>query len=356
MDNRASGSTSNGPIRLSDILAQALRVGSNSAIPEPDLHDGINQVVEVAGYKALVPFAHSQEETPGWLLHETHLLRQPVYRTERKDSDDEPVGSYFENPAAEQLPLLTYEYDSETTVISRIGELGTRDMLVVAVLSQAFFANGCPSDNKVRGDQATLGYIARQLSMHPEGATRLIRASIERLSTARVKIKVHEGDPSAVGGPTTTRGEITVGFLANFGWRERKQRGVAVNHDNYIQLDQAMADLIRAGQFTFLRAEVLRGLRRQPMALKLYAWARTHRPDERGRIFYGVNKLAKQLGCSDQNSTRRRRKITEAIEAVCSAAPEEFPGFEMRTGRHDQVLVLRRAKGREPLALVASTA
>jgi hypothetical protein len=126
-------------------------------------------------------------------------------------------------------------------------------MLVMAVLSQAFFANGCPADNKIHGDHATLGYIARQLGMHPEGATRLIRSSIERLSTARVKVKVHDVDKTAVGGTATTRGEVTVGFLANFGSRERKQKGVAVKRDNYVQLDQAMADLIRAGEFTFLR-------------------------------------------------------------------------------------------------------
>lgn len=168
----------------------------------------------------------------------------------------DPPASYFDNPAADQLPVLTYEYDPQTTVISRIGELGTRDMLVMAVLSQAFFANGCPADNKIHGDHATLGYIARQLGMHPEGATRLIRSSIERLSTARVKVKVHDVDKRAVGGTATTRGEVTVGFLANFGSRERKQKGVAVKRDNYIQLDQAMADLIRAGEFTLSSARI----------------------------------------------------------------------------------------------------
>jgi hypothetical protein len=247
----------------------------------------------------------------------------------------DPPASYFDNPAADQLPLLTYEYDPQTTVISRIGELGTRDMLVMAVLSQAFFANGCPADNKIHGDHATLGYIARQLGMHPEGATRLIRSSIERLSTARVKVKVHDVDKRAVGGTATTRGEVTVGFLANFGSRERKQKGVAVKRDNYIQLDQAMADLIRAGEFTFLRAEALRALRRQPLALKLYAWARTHRPDERGRIFYGVSRLAKQLGCSDQNSPRRRRKMVEARRGGVQGGGRRIPGIRV-AGRADR--------------------
>ena len=190
--------------------------------------------------------------------------------------------------------------------------------------------------------------------MHPEGATRLIRASIERLSTARVKFKLRDLNRTAPGATVTTQGEVTIGFLSNFGWRERKQKGVAINRDNFVQLDQAMADLIRTGQFTFLRAEVLRALRRQPLALKLYAWARTHRPDDRGRIFYGMSRLARQLGCSDQNSTRRRRKVMEAARAVCEAAPDEFPGHEIRPGQQDQVLVLRKARNRSPSALPAA--
>jgi hypothetical protein len=348
---------SSGPRRFADLLSDALHARGEAAADADDRpadqQDGIVGMVEVVGRSVPQPFPGGDDD-PNWLLHETRLLRSPVYRTERADADADPIGSYFDQPAAEQLPLLTYEYDPQTTVISRIGELGTRDMLVMAVLSQAFFACGCPGDNKIRGDHATLGYIARQLGMHPEGATRLIKASIERLSTARVKFKLSEVEHNTVGGPTTTRGEVTIGFLSNFGWRERKQRGIAVNRDNYVQLDQAIADLIRQGQFTFLRAEVLRDLRRQPLALKLYAWARTHKPDDRGRIFYGTTKLAKQLGCSDQNSTRRRRKLLEAVEAVCQTAPDEFPGFEVKSGRHDQTLVLRKAKTRRPALLPAA--
>jgi hypothetical protein len=104
----------------------------------------------------------------------------------------------------------------------------------------------CPADNKVHRDHPTLGYIVRQLRMHPERATRLIRSSIERLSTARVKVKVHDVDNTAVGGTATTGGEVTVGFLANFGPREQKD--IAAKRDNYKQLDQAMADLIRGGE------------------------------------------------------------------------------------------------------------
>lgn len=331
---------------FSEIIAEIARSQHPVAITS-DRHDHESDNAQARQSVRVVVRGRSKDD-PDWLLHESHLLRQPVYRTERADAEDDPPGSYFDQPTADQLPLLTYEYDPETTVISRIGELGTRDMLVMAVLSQAFFANDCPADNKIRGDQATMGYIARQLGMHPEGATRLIRSSIERLSTARVKIKLHESEKLSNGDAKVTRGEVTIGFLSNFGWRERKQKGISVKRDNFIQLDQAMADLIRVGQFTFLRAEVLRALRRQPLALKLYAWARTHRPDDRGRIFYGVSRLTRQLGCSDQNSTRRRKKLVDAVEAVCAAAPDEFLGFELRQGRADHVIVLRKARPRRP--------
>ncbi len=347
--------TAGGLTRIGDaIVAEAIRLSttmsaSDDTPPSATVAPGTETGMAVP--LAPPPQSRGDDDDPDWLLHETRLLRQPVYRTERTDSEDEPIGSYFDQPVAGQLPLFTYEYNSETTVVSRIGELGTRDMLVMAVVSQAFYATGCPADNKVHGDQATLGCIARQLGMHPEGATRLIRASVERLSTARVKFKRNEVEPAARGGPVTTRGEITIGFLANFGWRERQQKGVVTNRDNFVQIDQTMADLIRNGQFTFLRAEVLRTLRRQPLALKLYAWARTHRPDDRGRIFYGVSKLARHLGCSDQNSTRRRRKMAEAAKTVCDASPDEFPGYEVRPGQQDQVLVLRKAKNRSPSLL-----
>ena len=340
-----------GPMLFGDIIAQALHdqargTSTSRGAAAESRPDVTRQAVEVTGRRV----GRRRDGEPEYFLHETEILRRPVYRTERADSDDDPPSSYFDQPTARQLPLLTYEYDADTAVISRIGELGTRDMLVMSVLSQAFFANGCPDDNLVRGDEATLGYVARQLGMHPEGATRLIRSSIERLSTARVKIKLHDVDRGAPGGPVSTNGEVTVGFLANFGWRERKQRGQKMNRDNYIQLDQTMADLIRSGRFTFLRADVLRRLRRQPLALKLYAWGRTHRPDDRGHIFYSVSKLAQRLGCSDQNSTRRRRKILDAVEAVCAAAPDEFTGYNIRQGRTDHVLTLTK-KLRRPEGL-----
>jgi hypothetical protein len=333
---------SDGPLSFSDIMAQMLEERTQATSRRSATAELERELDTDAKVLSGRPVERRVVAGPEYLLHETEMLRRPVYRTERSDSDDDPPASYFDQPAAHQLPLLTYEYDADTTVISRIGELGTRDMLVMSVLSQAFYANGCPDDNLVRGDEATLGYVARQLGMHPEGATRLIRSSIERLSTARVKIKLSDVNRDVEGGSVSTQGEVTVGFLSNFGWRERKQRGRKINRDNYIQLDQAMADLIRSGRFTFLRADVLRALRRQPLALKLYAWGRTHRPDDRGRIFYSVTKLAQRLGCSDQNSTRRRKKLLDAVEAVCAAAPDEFTGYNVRQGRHDQVVTLTK--------------
>jgi hypothetical protein len=95
--------------------------------------------------------------------------------------------------------------------------------------------------------------------------------------------------------------------------------------------------------------------RRKPLALKLYAWGRTHRPNDRGQIFYSVTMLAQRLGCSDQNSTRRRKKLIDAVEAVCAAAPDEFTGYQVRQGRTDQVLTLSK-KLRRPSALPAKAA
>lgn len=82
-----------------------------------DREDGISGIIEVQG--TIVPHRDAEDDDPSWLLHETQLLRQPVYRTERADAEDDPPGSYFDNPAADQLPLLTYEYDPQTTVITR---------------------------------------------------------------------------------------------------------------------------------------------------------------------------------------------------------------------------------------------
>jgi hypothetical protein len=75
----------------------------------------------------------------------------------------------------------------------------------------------------------------------------------------------------------------------------------------------------------------------------LHSWGRTHRSDDRGRIFSGVTKLAQKLGCSGENSTRRRRKLVDVVEAVCAAAPDEFTRCQLHQGRTDQVLTLTKS-------------
>jgi hypothetical protein len=215
-------------------------------------------------------------------------------------------------------------------------------MLVMSVVQQAFWKTECPQDGRVWGDKATLGYIARQLGMHAEGSTRLIKASLERLATAKVQLKISP-EHAPAGYRPNSRGEVVFGFLAGYGWREASKKGVRTDKTNYIQLDPMLAEMIRAGSYTFLKAEVLRELRDKPLALKLYAWARTHRPNDRGQLHpYGVMLLASRLGCADTNTTRRRRKVRQAAEAVCKAAPDEFPGYEWREGKADQVITLRR--------------
>lgn len=289
-----------------------------------------------------------EDDDPEWLLHETELLRRPVYRTEREDSD-RSRGSYFDTPNPHQLPLLKYEYEPGTELMTHIGELNSRDMLVMSVLQQTFFASGIPDDGKIWGDSATFGYIARQIGMHPDGATHLIRASLERLATAKVRLTFTEAQRAsnnvfAING----KGEVVFGFIAGYGWREQSRRGERTDRNNYIQLDPTLAQLIRQGHFTFLKAEVLRALRRKPLALRLYAWARTHRPNDQGTLMpYSTAALARRLGCSDTNVTRRRRKVEAAVRDVCGAAPDEFPRFDTKQGRCDVLMTLHRRVHKE---------
>jgi hypothetical protein len=44
----------------------------------------------------------------------------------------------------------------------------------------------------------------------------------------------------------------------------------------------------------------------------------------------------------------------QPVEAVCAAAPDEFTGFEVRQGRTDQVLTLKK-KLRRPERLPAAS-
>jgi len=290
-----------------------------------------------------------------WFLHETNTLRAPVYRTEARDRRDEPGALASDDPA--QLPLLEYKYagDDELLVISRMGELTARDVRVMSVISQVFFEDGCPASNAIVGDTATLGYIARQLGMHPDGATGLIRSSIQRLATTKVvwKRKRTVVDEAGVV-QETDDAELSIGFLSDWGFRTRRTKGRAEDRRNFILLNQIMAEKIRAKAYTWLRADVVRRLKDDALATKLYMFMRTHRPDDKGVIQYGVMNLARRLGCSDTKRSRVRRKMEAAAQAVCRAAPSEFPGWHLREGRADQVLVMQKRlqASRPPLAVL----
>ncbi len=315
-----------GPVSIADLV----RAHTFVAVPKSDVPVAQSATGPASG------------DRPDWLIHETELLRHPVYRTERGDGEGTLSASAFDRPAPEQLPLLFYDYDDETHLLTRLGELNARDMLVMSVIQHEFYSRSCPVDARIDGDHATLSYIARQLGMHPEGSTNLIRASLERLATAKVRLRFSKARESG-NYPINSHGEVVFGFLSGYGWRERSMKGRAVDRTNWIALDPTLAALIRKGNFTFLRADVLRRLRTKPLALKLYAWARTHRPTERGTLLpHSVNLLAHRLGCSDTNVSRRRKKVERALSDVCAAAPGEFPRYEIKRGRTDFIVTLYR--------------
>ena len=326
----------NGPMSLTDILAAAAATGqvTNAAT---DAADEASIVVSRSGGSAEA----ARRELMPWMLHETQSLREPVYRTESTDRLAQPVGKASDNP--EQLPLIRYDYGEGTAIISRLGELSARDLRVMSVISQVFFENDCPADNMVRGDEATLGFIARQLGMNPDGCAGMIRASIERLSTAKIIWK-KERTIMAKNGSVQSHenSEVAHGFLSGWGGRSRKTAGRAEQKDNYVLIDQHMAALIRAKNFTWLRGDVMRSLKNNALATKLYSFMRTHRPNDKGVIEYGVMHLAERLGCSDTKKSRVRAKIASAAEAVAAAAPHEFPAVHVRQGVRDHVLVMRK--------------
>jgi hypothetical protein len=328
----------NGPVSFSDILATAVATGRLIAEP-PESADEVPITVDRSADRVGTDAVRG--EPMPWMLHETQSLRQPVYRTESTDQLAQPVGKASSEP--EQLPLIRYEYGEGTAVISRLGELSARDLRVMSVLSQVFFENGCPADNMVRGDEATLGFIARQLGMNPDGCAGMIRASIERLSTSKI---VWKNERTIVGKDGTIESqensEVAHGFLAGWGRRNRKTAGRAEQKDNYVLIDQHMADLIRAKNFTWLRGDVMRSLRNNALATKLYSFMRTHRPNDKGVIEYGVMLLADRLGCSDTKKSRVRTKMAAAADAVVAAAPHEFPDAHIRQGVRDHVLVMHK--------------
>lgn len=328
----------NGPVLFSDILATAIAAGQ--AITDlPDSADETTIVVDRSGESSSNDAA--RRDLMPWMLHETQSLRTPVYRTESTDRLAQPIGKASRNP--EQLPLIRYEYGDGTAVISRLGELSARDLRVMFVIGQVFFEHGCPADNMVRGDEATLGFIARQLGMNPDGCAGMIRASIERLSTAKI-IWENERTIMAKDGSVQSHenSEVAHGILAGWGGRRRKTAGRAEQKDNYVLIDQHMAELIRTEKFTWVRGDVVRALKNNALATKLYGFMRTHRPNDKGVIEYGVMHLADRIGCSDTKKSRIRAKMAAAAQAICVAAPHEFPSAHIRQGVRDHVLVMHK--------------
>jgi hypothetical protein len=324
---------------------------------DPDLTE-LHEKVELIGEAGEAGLAHRQDsgELRPWLLHETQMLRQPVYRTEARDRDKDR-GTSVGDPC--QLPLLHYDYGTGVVVLSQMGELTARDLRVMSVVSQVFWANGCPADNTIYGDEATLGFICRQLGLNPAGYVKLIKASVERLATTKVLWKINNKTVDEQGSVTgSDRGEVAVGFITNWGSRRKKTKGVAEMKNNFVIIDPLMAQMIRSGNFTWLRADTMRRLSSHALATKLYAFMRTHRPNDRGEIEYGLMTLAEKLGCSDKKRSRVRAKLLAAAEAICKESPHEFPRFHVHTGVRDDVLVLQKTRRPEqpPLAVLPTTA
>ena len=135
---------------------------------------------------------------------------------------------------------------------------------------------GCPADNAIRGDEATYGYICRQLGLNPAGYVKLVRSSVERLATSKVLWKFDKPVLDTKGEQQgNEKREVAVGFLTNWGARERKVKGQRDVKDNFIVIDPIMAQFIRSGHFTWLRADVMRRLANHAIATKLYAYMRT---------------------------------------------------------------------------------
>lgn len=340
----AQSERSDGPVSFADILATAMASGQARDIatrPEPD--------------ETAVADSGDGSNLHSWFLHETQTLRQPVYRIEASDRETNE-GLASGDPL--QLPLLHYDYGTGVVVLSQMGELTARDLRVMSVISRVFWANGCPADNTIHGDEATLGFVCRQLGLNPAGYAKLIRSSLERLATTKVLWKINDTVVDDKGTSTgSDRGEVAVGFITNWGSRRKKVKGEAELKNNFMIIDPLMARMIRSGNFTWLRADTMRRLSSHALATKLYAFMRTHRPNDRGEIEYGLTILAQKLGCSDKKKSRVRAKLMAAAEAICKESPAEFPKFHVRTGVRDDVLVLQKTRRTEqpPLAVVPST-
>jgi hypothetical protein len=345
---QAPRDATSGPLSFADILVTAAATGQVREVV-----DGLADVDQPAD--GVTSDGGDASHLRTWFLHETQTLRQPVYRTEAKDRDR---GAGAAAPDPMQLPLLHYDYGTGVVVLSQMGELTARDLRVMSVVSQVFWANGCPADNTIYGDEATLGFICRQLGLNPAGYVKLVKTSIERLATTKVLWKINNKIVDEQGSTSGhDRGEVAVGFITNWGSRRKKVKGEAELKNNFMIIDPLMAQMIRSGNFTWLRADTMRRLSSHALATKLYAFMRTHRPNDRGEIEYGLTTLADKLGCSDRKRSRVRAKLIAAADAICKESPAEFPKFHVRSGARDDVLVLQKTRRPEQprLAVVPAT-
>ena len=147
-----------------------------------------------------------------------------------------------------QLPLLHYDYGTGVVVLSQMGELTARDLRVMSVVSQVFWANGCPPDNtRSSGDEATLGFDLQATRPEPRGYVKLVKASVERLATTKVLWKINNKNGRRAGfghrfRPRRGRG----GLHHQLGIAGRKKiKGVAEVKNNFVIIDPLMAQMIR---------------------------------------------------------------------------------------------------------------
>jgi hypothetical protein len=170
---------------LADILAQA-RVAADAA-EQGEVVPHITGLDEDGASAEIRVEPGHRQPVLDYFLHETEMLRRPVYRPERPDvrgGDPTPVLPLSVNGRPvfdeEGRQVVVHENADDTHVISSLGQLNARDLLVMGVLQRAFVDQDCPTDNKIRGSQATLYYLAHQIGIN-DSATHLIRETLERL-------------------------------------------------------------------------------------------------------------------------------------------------------------------------------
>jgi len=150
---------------LSEILRAAMPFRDGAASS-----DGSTTEAPAADHREPNVVSVVYDRNPEWLVHQTELLRRPVFRTERSDSGTEPTNHYVLDGSGDGQSILAYPYDDQTELRSTLGELNARDMLVMSSIQQVFSAGDCPQDGLLAGERATL-YHARQIGLTGGEAT-----------------------------------------------------------------------------------------------------------------------------------------------------------------------------------------